>query len=140
MSVDLRPIEELERELEVRDARDRRDRALASNRMRRKQTRARIVLGGAILAEIRDIGDPEFIRKIIAILDERVTRERDRETLGNMIGALVPQIPIEHFPASGGLPDFAALEEAAIQAGAVERLLPLLKREVDQASKDDDAE
>ena len=118
MSVDLRPIEELERELQSKDARDRRERALSSNRMRRKQTRARIVLGGAILAEIRDIGDPDFIRKIIALLDERVTRERDRETLGNMIGALVPELPIEHFPASGGLPDFDPFHAAAVAGGA----------------------
>ena len=127
MSVSLRPIEELERELEVREARAQRNQVLAAKRMRRRQTRARIVLGGAVLAEIRDGGDPEFIRKIVAILQSRVERERDREDLSNLIGSVIPS-PAAEFPAKEGLPDFEALEAAAVEEGAFDRLLTAVKR------------
>ncbi|ALR23133.1 MULTISPECIES: hypothetical protein [Sphingomonadaceae] len=118
MSVDLRPIEELERELAIREARDQRNRALAAKGMRRRATRSRIILGGAILAEIRDNPDPDFIARIISILDDRVGRDRDREDLADLMGHLLPPqsalASSSEFPASAELPDFDAMAEATL--------------------------
>lgn len=117
MSVELPPIEELERELAVRAARDQRDRALLSVRTRRRATRSRIVLGGAVLAEIRDTGDPDFVARIIAILHERVPRDRDRDDLSDLIGLLLPKRGHENDdPANAALPDFDAMENEAMEA------------------------
>jgi hypothetical protein len=116
MSVDLPPIEALERELATREARDQRNRALESHRTRRRSTRSRIILGGAILAEIRDYGDPQFIARIIAILHERVPRDRDRDDLSDLIGTMIPQRePLDIELASAALPDFDAMAEAIIK-------------------------
>jgi hypothetical protein len=116
MSVELRPIEELERELAIREARDQRNRALVAHRTRRRHTRSRIILGGALLAEMRDNPDPDFIARILSILDDRVSRDRDRDDLSDLIGHLLPARTVSAVdPASAELPDFDAMAEAAMK-------------------------
>jgi hypothetical protein len=116
MALDLENIAEIERRLAVREAREQRLEALAAKGLRRRATRSRIILGGAILAELRD--NPEdraFLDRIVAILDDRVSRDRDRSDLRDLLSVPVPSV-VKQADSDGDdneLPDFASMAELA---------------------------
>src|SRR3546814_20735998 len=76
--------------------------------MRRRATRARIIIGGAILAELRENpSDRAFADRIVAILDDRVFRDQDRDDLCHLLNVPVPEIVASEAgaPLSSDLPD-----------------------------------
>lgn len=90
--------------------------ALWSINKRRRETRGKIIIGGALLAEAGDAhfaGDDELLALLVDILDRRVERVRDRLTVRELLG----NVPLPLRP--GGDPDEDA--ESALQA-AGERL------------------
>ena len=90
---------------EVMKARVQRWDALWSITKRKRETRAKIVLGGAVLAAMAQAGqDDGRVAWITAILDRHVLRVRDRITLRDFTGLPLPLRP-------GG-----ALDETAAQA------------------------
>ena len=88
----LPPIADLEHAREVDKARSARLEALAVTTMRRRHTRARIVLGGALIAELRDALDDVLARRLVAIVAERVWRPRDRRDILSQLGFLDPAL------------------------------------------------
>ena len=116
MALDLENIAEIERRLAVREAREQRLEALAAKGLRRRATRSRIILGGAILAELRD--NPEdraFLDRIVAILDDRVSRDRDRSDLRDLLSVPVPSVvkQTDSEDDENELPDFTSMAELA---------------------------
>lgn len=117
MALDLESIADLEKRHSVREARLRRLEALSAKGLRRRATRSRIILGGAVLAELRE--NPEdvaFLERIVAILDLRVSRGRDRDDLRELLS--VP-VPVRPSPLSASdadqTPDFESLTDAALR-------------------------
>jgi hypothetical protein len=96
------------RRYEVLKARVERWEALWSIAKRKRETRAKIVLGGAVLAELTapQAGDG-LARQISDILDRRVPRVRDRVTLRDLTSLALPL-------RQGGPPEETA--EQALQA------------------------
>jgi hypothetical protein len=118
MALDLESLEKLERRQAVEEARRTRLDALAAKGLRRRATRSRIVLGGAILAELRDNPDDRaFLDRIVSILDERVSRGRDRDDLRELLSVPIPTVA-PALPADNGdddLPDFDSLTAATLR-------------------------
>lgn len=131
----LPPIATLERAGEVDKARSARLEALAVATMRRRHTRARIVLGGALIAELRDAPDDLLARRLVGIVADRVWRARDRRDILSQLGFLDPALlddlgggeedsatgstpvylqPVPAPSAVGELPDFDALVAATL--------------------------
>ncbi len=131
----LPPIAELERAGDVDRARTARLEALAVATMRRRHTRARIVLGGALIAELRDAPDDMLARRLVAIVADRVWRARDRRDILSQLGFLDPALlddlgggeedsatgsapvdrqPLPAPPSVGELPDFDAMVASAL--------------------------
>jgi len=87
---------------EVIKARVERWDALWSITLRKRDTRAKIIVGGAVLAELAyyDPADPtdrEFRRRLVDLLDRRVPRIRDRLLIRNMLTAATmtePAMPL----------------------------------------------
>nr|WP_295107971.1 hypothetical protein [uncultured Caulobacter sp.] len=107
-------IEDDERRLMVWKARVERLEALLDQTERKRETRAKIVLGGALLAEARTDGEgAELMARLLDVLDRRVVRPLDRKALADTLG-----LPIEALP--GGtkptLPDFDAMARAALMS------------------------
>lgn len=121
MPLDLENIADIERRLAVKEAREERLQALARVGLRRRATRARIILGGAILAELRENpDDTTFLNRIVAILDDRVPRDRDRDDLRELLSVPVPELPSNIADKPGddvpsALPDFGSLADAAMK-------------------------
>lgn len=116
MPLDLENIADIERRLAVKEAREQRLEALAAKGLRRRATRSRIILGGAILAELRENPDDRaFLARIVAILDDRVSRDRDRDDLRQLLSLPVPSSAKPEGAAGDApaLPDFAALTDLA---------------------------
>lgn len=116
MALDLENIADIEKAKAVAQARQERAEALARKGMRRRATRARIIIGGAILAELRENpSDRAFADRIVAILDDRVFRDQDRDDLRHLLNVPVPEIVASEAgaPLSSDLPDFASLEALA---------------------------
>ncbi len=131
----LPPIADLERAGEVDRARAARLEALAVATMRRRHTRARIVLGGALIAELRDAPDDLLARRLVAIVADHVWRARDRRDILSQLGFLDPVLlddlgggkedsatgssPVDRQPLAapstvGELPDFEAMVAATL--------------------------
>ena len=111
-----RPLDEIIDDAErfaVLKARVERLEALWSINRRKRETRGKIILGGAVLAELIEAvqaGDRELLTSTLDILDRRVSDLRDRLTLKDLLGdAPLPLRP------GGNLGD--ALEEALAAAG-----------------------
>ena len=111
-----RPLDEITDDAErfaVLKARVERLEALWSINRRKRETRGKIILGGALLAELIDAvqaGDRELLTSTLDILDRRVSDLRDRLTLKDLLGdAPLPLRP------GGNLGD--ALDEALVAAG-----------------------
>lgn len=116
MPADFETDEDLEQRASVIRARQLRLDALAKKAFRRRATRSRIILGGSILADIRDNpDDTAFINRIVAILDERVFLARDRDDLRTILGIPVAdELPVSNSSTSAA-PDFETLEVLALR-------------------------
>lgn len=106
----LNKIEDPERRLEVLKARVERLEAVLSKLNRKRETRAKIVLGGALFAEARDLEDADLLERFRDILDRRVERPRDRLAIAEAFGIDLQPVREEaglslHPP----LPDFDVL-------------------------------
>ncbi len=66
--------------------------ALWSVTRRKRETRGKIIIGGAVLARLADMTpgdqtDRDFMADVITLLDERVPRVRDRLVIRELLGA-----------------------------------------------------
>jgi len=116
MNLDLESIAVIEKRAAVKEARSKRLDALAAKLLRRRATRSKIVLGGAILAELREHPeDAALLNRIVAILDDRVSRGRDRDDLRELLLFPIPANPAPVASSYAGLtlPDFDAVSDAA---------------------------
>src|SRR3546814_17031943 len=92
MALDLENIADIEKAKAVAQARQERAEALARKGMRRRATRARIIIGGEILAELRENpSDRAFADRIVAILADRVFRGQDRDDMRHLLNAPVTE-------------------------------------------------
>jgi hypothetical protein len=100
--------------------------ALWSINRRKRETRGKIIIGGALLAEAADgiaQGDSELLQRLVDIIDRRVELVRDRLTVRELLGDVpLPLRPggeveegvEEALAAAGeGLPRFDAMAESA---------------------------
>ena len=125
-----RPLEEITDDAErfsVLKARVERLEALWSIDRRKRETRGKIIIGGALLAELIDAaasGDPSLLASVLDILDRRVEAVRDRLTVRELLGdAPLPLRPggdhmdglADALKAAGETtPDFDALVQSAM--------------------------
>lgn len=109
-------IENDERRLTVWKARVERLEALLDQTERKRETRAKIVLGGALLAEARTDGQgAELMARLLDVLDRRVVRPLDRKALADTLGLAIHALPGAAPPP---LPDFDAMAKAVLDGGA----------------------
>jgi hypothetical protein len=87
-------------------ARDQRTSVRDANTARRDDTRRKIIMGGAVMAEAK--ADPEFAKLVTAILKRRVADPRDR---------LLLALDIDQLPQAVGLPSPAEFDALAAAAG-----------------------
>lgn len=125
-----RPLEDITDDAErfaVLKARVERLEALWSIDKRKRETRGKIIIGGALLAEIIDgiaAGDRTLLTALLDILDRRVDAPRDRLTVRDLLGdAPLPlrpggdvDDPFEKALMEAGIaaPDFDALVQSAM--------------------------
>jgi hypothetical protein len=101
-------IEDDEQRLAVYRARVERLEAMLDQTQRKRLTRATIVTGRTILAELaRDPDDP-LLARLMAIVDQGVHRPRDRLAIAETLGLAITPIRERAVP---DLPDFDALTE-----------------------------
>ena len=126
-TVPLEQITDDDQRFHVLKARVERLEALWSINQRKRETRGKIIIGGALLAEAADQmteGESELLQRLVDIIDRRVERVRDRltvrELLGNVRLALrqggeVEEGIEEALAATGeDLPDFDAMAQSAM--------------------------
>ena len=136
-TVPLEQISDDDQRFHVLKARVERLEALWSINQRKRETRGKIIIGGALLAEAADQmteGESELLRRLVDIIDRRVERVRDRltvrELLGNVRLALrqggeVEEGIEEALAATGeDLPDFDAMAQSAMADEPNDALLP----------------
>lgn len=99
-------IEDDSHRLEVWRARVERLEALLDRTARKRETRAKIVLGSAVLAEARATPDDPLLTRLVEVLDLRVDRPRDRLAIAETLGLPLAALPERKRPP---LPDFEAL-------------------------------
>jgi hypothetical protein len=125
-----RPLDEITDDAErfaVLKARVERLEALWSIDRRKRETRGKIIIGGALLAELIDAtaaGDTTFLASLLDILDRRVEAVRDRLTVKELLGhAPLPLRPGSDVGEPGDLavktaaeaaPDFDAMVQSAM--------------------------
>src|SRR3546814_15416277 len=115
MALDLENIADIEKAKAVAQARQERAEALARKGMRRRATRARIIIGGAILAELRENpSDPSFAARTVAILADGVVRDQARDHLRHLPNVPFPEIVASEAvaPLSSDLPHLPSLTES----------------------------
>lgn len=103
---DLQAIDDPQRYADVLKARVERWDALWSITKRKKDTRGKIIIGGAILAELADLDltlpdDQALLTRMVDLLDKRVERVRDRTILRYLLTASA-QAEIQLSLRSGG--------------------------------------
>jgi hypothetical protein len=124
------PLDEIQDDIQrfaVLKARVERLEALWAINQRKRETRGKIIIGGALLAEAADFGVEDrdaLLERLVDILDRRVDRVRDRLTVRELLGnAPLPLRPggdldedAETALAAAGevLPDFDAMAQAAL--------------------------
>ena len=136
-TVPLEQITDDDQRFHVLKARVERLEALWSINQRKRETRGKIIIGGALLAEAADQmteGESELLQRLVDIIDRRVERVRDRltvrELLGNVRLALrqggeVEEGIEEALAATGeDLPDFDAMAQSAMADEPNDALLP----------------
>jgi len=106
-------IEDEERRLAVQKARVERLEALLAQTERKRETRAKILLGATLLAEAQRGGDGPLLAAMIDILDRRLERPRDRLAVAEMLG--LPITPLKRETSAPALPDFDAMAEQRLQ-------------------------
>ncbi|WP_332873067.1 hypothetical protein [Caulobacter hibisci] len=99
--------------LEVWRARVERLEALLDQDGRKRETRAKIVLGATLLAEAQADPDDPLLARMMEILDRRISRPRDRHAITETLG--LPLTPSKGEPVPA-LPDFDALAKAVLDA------------------------
>jgi hypothetical protein len=107
----LEAIEDETRRLEVWQARVERLEALLDRTERRREARAKIVLGASLLAEARDGDRDDLLKTLVEVLDRRVLRPRDRQALAETLGLPLQALPARPVPE---LPDFEAMAAARL--------------------------
>lgn len=136
-TIPLEQIEDDEQRFHVLKARVERLEALWSINQRKRETRGKIIIGGALLAEAADEmidGESELLRRLVDIIDRRVERVRDRLTVRELLGNVpLPLRPggdaaegaEDAFAAAGeDLPDFDAMAQSAMAEDPDNDLLP----------------
>lgn len=93
--------------------------ALWSITLRKRATRGKIIIGGAVLAQIADLvmsdqADQEFVTSIVALLDQRVPRVRDRLVVRELLGGEQARVAL---PLRPGGPLNEALADALAAIG-----------------------
>jgi hypothetical protein len=125
-----RPLDDIEDDAErfaVLRARVERLEALWSVNRRKRETRGKIIIGGALLAELIDpvvACDPALLTATLDLLDRRVPSARDRLTVRDLLGGAPLPLrvggdradPLDQALAEGaeGEPDFDAMVASAI--------------------------
>ncbi len=124
-----RPLEDITDDAErfaVLKARVERLEALWSINRRKRETRGKIVLGGAVLAELVEataVGDRSLLTTLLDLLDRRVETVRDRLTVRELLGdAPLPLRPggdpneaaEDGVNGANGPPDFDAMVQSAM--------------------------
>ena len=104
-------IEDEDRRLKVWQARVERLEALLDRTERKRETRAKIVLGSTLLAEARAAKDGPLMARLLEILDRRVDRPRDRQAIADTLGLPLEPLRGSRSPA---LPDFDRLARDAV--------------------------
>ena len=131
-----RPLESITDDAErfaVLKARVERLDALWSADRRKRETRGKIVLGGAILAELAELGpsaNSDLSKAVLSVLDRRVETIRDRITLRDLLGgaplAIRPGGALDEDPAdalkalSANMPAFDHMTQSAMGEGDLE--------------------
>ena len=126
----VRPLDDIEDDAQrfaVLKARVERLEALWAINQRKRQTRGKIIIGGALIAEIADhfVEDREdLLQRLVDIIDRRVDAVFDRLTVRDLLGdvplPLAPGTSLEDALTSAvgensnGLPDFDAMAESAM--------------------------
>ena len=126
----VRPLDEIEDDAQrfaVLKARVERLEALWAINQRKRETRGKIIIGGALLAELADlpvVDRDDLMERLVDILDRRVDRVRDRLTVRELLGnpplALRPGGDLDEdaetaLAAAGEqLPDFDAMAQSAL--------------------------
>ena len=126
----VRPLNDIEDDAQrfaVLKARVERLEALWAINQRKRQTRGKIIIGGALIAEIADhfVEDREdLLQRLVDIIDRRVDAVFDRLTVRDLLGdvplPLAPGTSLEDALTSAvgensnGLPDFDAMAESAM--------------------------
>ena len=88
-TIPLEQIEDDEQRFRMLKARVERLEALWSISQRKRETRGKIIIGGALLAEAADEmidGESELLQRLVDIIDRRVDRVRDRLTVRELLG------------------------------------------------------
>ena len=120
--------------------------ALWAVNQRKRETRGKITIGGAILAEVaqaRETGDDGFLARLVDIIDRRVEGARDRMTVRELLGDVALSLrrggDLEEGAASAleitspALPDFDLMAQSAM---ADEDLTERLPSQVDEDDVD----
>src|SRR5665213_4001560 len=131
-TVPLDQITDDDQRFHVLKARVERLEALWSINQRKRETRGKIIVGGALLAEAADDmtgGESELLQRLVDIIDRRVERVRDRLTVRELLGNVplplrqggeVEEGVEEALTATGeDLPDFDAMAQSAIADWAI---------------------
>jgi len=107
----LERIEDDDQRLAVWRARVERLEALLDQTERKRETRAKIVLGTTLLAEAAADPDDPLLARLMAIVDSRVHRPRDRLAIAETLGLAIAPVKTRAAPS---LPDFDVLAEARL--------------------------
>ena len=123
----LAKIEDDDERLAVWRARVERLEALLDQTERKRETRAKIVLGTTLLAEAAADPDDPLLARLMAIVDRRVHRPRDRLAIAETLGLAITPVKAREVPA---LPDFDALaaDRLAREARSAEPKPPARRR------------
>jgi hypothetical protein len=85
--------------------------ALLDQTERKRETRAKIVLGTTVLAEAKMAPDDPLLARLLEIIDQRVHRPRDRHAIAETLGLPITPLRSIQTPA---LPDFEAMVDDAL--------------------------
>ena len=87
--------------------------ALLDRTQRKRETRAKIVLGASLLAEARSAPDDPLLARLLEILDRRVERPKDRLALADTLGLPLSLPPCRETPP---LPNFDEMADQMLSA------------------------